>query len=122
VLLAVASGATELAWRQTETNVSYVVEVITEEGTDNGNPTVTVAGHQARGYLKIPAHTNTIAIELTTVVVKDLSEANALLPLLANIQVSGIKTRLARESANNQKSAAPKTPLVTRRLAAALGR
>ena len=109
VLLAMASGAAELAWRQTETNVSYVVEVITEEGTDNGNPTVTVAGHQARGYLKIPAHTNTIAIELTTAVVKDLSEANALLPLLANIRVSGIETRLARESANNQKSAAPKT-------------
>ena len=108
VLLAVAGGAAGLAWRQAETNVSYVVEVITEEGTDNGNPTVTVAGHQARGYLKIPAHTNTIAIEITTAVVKDVSEANTLLPMLANIRVSGIETRLAIGGANNEKSAAPK--------------
>ncbi|MEO8428606.1 MAG: hypothetical protein ABI651_16010, partial [Verrucomicrobiota bacterium] len=44
LLLAVAAGEKGLAWKQVETNVSYTVEVVTEEGTDKSNPTVTVAG------------------------------------------------------------------------------
>jgi hypothetical protein len=101
---------------QAETNVLYAVEVVTEEGTDNGNPTAPVAGHQARGYLKIPAHTNTIAIELTTAVVKDSPRKHS--PAVAG-EYPGEWDRNETCSRKRQQSeiGAPKLSLVTRRLA-----
>jgi glucose/arabinose dehydrogenase len=79
MLLAVARGVPNLAWQSVETNVAYPVETVTEEGTDNGNPVATVTGHEARAWLRIPAHTEAIALEVATVIVPDAADATAFL-------------------------------------------
>ncbi|MBU6401318.1 MAG: PQQ-dependent sugar dehydrogenase [Verrucomicrobia bacterium] len=88
LLLAVAHGAPGLSWQTVETNFSYPVEIVTEQGTETGNPVRVVSGHQTRAWLKIPAHRKPIAVEVVTRILPPGSDIAACAKQLEELKIA----------------------------------
>ncbi len=66
--LVVVSRGEQLAWRLAEREADDEIRLLTEKETPDGFRKERVKGHETRAYLKIPAHSSPIEIELSTAV------------------------------------------------------
>ncbi len=82
VLLSVLREPGGCRWHALEKDVSYVEEVITEKGTEEGNPKVPVTGRQARLYVTVAAHAREVTFDVLSVVCRDREEANSFASLV----------------------------------------
>ena len=60
-----ASGPDKIPWSIETPEVNYTAEIITDEGTENGNPNVNYRGPETRAFLEIPATKEAFSFSIT---------------------------------------------------------
>lgn len=107
VLVVTARAGGPVRLEAVDKEVSYTEEVITEKGTEEGNPKTLIQGRQARLYVRVPVHAGEIAFEIASVVCRDREEANALAKLLLEPASEAAQTAFAELGEGASRAAAP---------------